>query len=425
MRRALSTRLGILPLEARDVPSVVAAYDLAGNVQVISNNTNSNVTLTRYTPAGLPTNWVHVQDTTNGFDQWVNSTLGLKRVSYYGGSGADTVDGSAVNVPMTLDGGAGNDVLTGGPCNDNLYGRAGFDTLHGAGGSDFIDPWYDASGNFITNGIYVGPLPQEVAGGDAGFDFFANQVVVNGTTATDVHQGSAPNCWMLAPLAGAADAGYDLASRISYRGNGVYRVKLLNPDGPAFYQDVSLEGGRLDFEPMDESNQQESWVILFNRAMAKQQGIDWTDADAFGGITMPSEVMKYLTGRNSSNAFAVSNFGWVHFGSGEMQAMADDLAQGKLVCAGTRPGDYGSNNFFGDVTTKKLVGDGGHVYSVLAVQFTGGVYGSLGTVTLYNPWGHDVASGGTASGPGNEESDGIVTVTFDQFYGSFEYIGVS
>src|SRR5439155_12882589 len=100
MRRSPTTRLGVQQLEARDVPSVVSAFDLLGNVQVISNNANSNVTLTQQMVSNKPTNWVHVTDTTNGFDQWVISYVGLKRVTYVGGSGSDTVNGSAVNVPM-------------------------------------------------------------------------------------------------------------------------------------------------------------------------------------------------------------------------------------------------------------------------------------------------------------------------------------
>jgi hypothetical protein len=42
----------------------------------------------------------------------------------------------AADVPNTIEGGAGNDVLTGGLDKDTFYGTAGADTLTGAGGED-------------------------------------------------------------------------------------------------------------------------------------------------------------------------------------------------------------------------------------------------------------------------------------------------
>jgi Ca2+-binding RTX toxin-like protein len=52
------------------------------------------------------------------------------------GDGADQVDLTQVNQPVTLNGGDGDDVLTGGQGNDTLNGDAGNDTLRGTGGAD-------------------------------------------------------------------------------------------------------------------------------------------------------------------------------------------------------------------------------------------------------------------------------------------------
>jgi hypothetical protein len=428
MRRSpTTTRLGVQQLEARDVPSVYYAGDVLGTVHVYSNNADSNVTITTSgQSASAPGNWLHVTDTTNGFDQWVNSSTGIKRVVYHGGSGADTVNGKNAYVPQTMDGGAGADNLSGGPCNDNLFGRAGFDTLHGNGGSDFLDAWYDANGTYLPNyklGVGAPVETPEIVGqtvtGDAGNDFFANGVVYNGINASDVRQGDSNNCWIMAPLAGAAARNdvYHLENRISYLGNGQYSVKLSHPGYQTPYtQNVSLEGGWKSFEPTPVD--QESWVILFSRAIAQQQGIDWQNNayPGFPNVTKPDDVMSYLTNAGTQEHLAASPFGWDHFQYSDMVAMHDALSYGQLVCAGTRPGDYGTFNVGGSVTTPKLVSS--HVYAVTAVNL------NAGTITLYNPWGIDVptdSKGNVLSGQISGTNDGVVTLTFDQFYGSFQY----
>jgi len=53
-------------------------------------------------------------------------------------SGATSYIASAVNVPVTLLGGAGNDTLYGGPKNDRLEGGSGNDSLSGQSGDDVI-----------------------------------------------------------------------------------------------------------------------------------------------------------------------------------------------------------------------------------------------------------------------------------------------
>lgn len=95
------------------------------------------------------------------------------------GSGNDSVSvSSAINRPVTLDGGNGNDTLTGGNGNDYLLGEAGNDSLNARDGNDFI---YGGTGNDLLRGgngndnlngeagkdtIYAGAGADYVDGGD-------------------------------------------------------------------------------------------------------------------------------------------------------------------------------------------------------------------------------------------------------------------
>ena len=57
-------------------------------------------------------------------------------------AGDDAVDASRLrssSVALTLDGGAGDDVLVGSSGNDTLFGREGDDVLRGGPGQDVLD----------------------------------------------------------------------------------------------------------------------------------------------------------------------------------------------------------------------------------------------------------------------------------------------
>jgi serralysin len=64
---------------------------------------------------------------------------GLDRLTFNGGAGDDTLDGSAANGPLTAHGGAGDDRLVGGHGDDVLDGGLGSDTLAGGAGRDVFD----------------------------------------------------------------------------------------------------------------------------------------------------------------------------------------------------------------------------------------------------------------------------------------------
>ena len=61
---------------------------------------------------------------------------GIEQVSLTGGAHGNRLDASAWTLPVTLDGGAGNDQLLGGAGGDTLVGGAGDDTLAGGAGDD-------------------------------------------------------------------------------------------------------------------------------------------------------------------------------------------------------------------------------------------------------------------------------------------------
>jgi hypothetical protein len=390
-------RLGVEHLEAREVPAVIGAWDFGGHVHIYSDDTHSQVGITR-----IPnSNTVYVTDTANGFNQSVWCPEGLQDVVFHGGAGDDYVNGLTCWAPLSMFGNGGNNTFIGGPV------------------SNFFDVSYDANGNRLW--YLFRPLNYEIPG--SGYNAYADKLVVNGTTTTDIHQGKADDCYVLSAIASAVSQGYDLADRIKYLGSGNYQVLIKNPGAADSYQIVSLEGGPKWFEPAQQG--QESWVIVYERAIAQAAGIDWANNGYSGVGTMPSQVMKYITGRDASVGLAVNVAGWNHFGLDTLQNLQTALSDGELVCASTRFGDYGTYNLLGSVTTPKLVGQ--HCYTVTNVSF------AAQTVTLYNPWGRDGgaylpvlgADGATHWIPSDGVDDGFVTVSFDEFIGSFQGVYVS
>ena len=73
-----------------------------------------------------------------------------------GGDGNDVVNASAINLPVTLIGGNGNDSLTAGKGNDELSGGAGNDTLDGKAGTDCVFETITATNAIITNTSLTG-----------------------------------------------------------------------------------------------------------------------------------------------------------------------------------------------------------------------------------------------------------------------------
>ena len=402
------TQLGMETLELRENPAIVMVFTLGNDVYVNSDNNGCVADITRASPIED----IKITDYTNNGKVWtVDVPIGqFPTLHFNGGSGSDQIYATNAFIPFDMkgnggndvfyggifgdriDGGSGNDVIRGNGGGDTLYGRSGNDTLYGGDGDDFLDAGGSAS---------------DFEDGGNGYDFLARQIAMNSTKDTDVNQRGTPSCWIDAPLAAAAKAGINLASRITYQGDGNYQVKLLTANGGACYQTVSLEGGRLSMEPATVDD--ESWVIIYQRAIQQELGHDWHEKSDYGS-GFPSSVMAFLTG---SQVYDHGNQVWGgdfnESGNAEMQAIKNDLAAGMIVCCTTRQGDCGSYNALGSVSTGKLCG--AHVYSVDHVNM------GAGTITLRNPWGVD-KDDSTHVKFYEGANDGYVTITFQEFYDS-------
>jgi Ca2+-binding RTX toxin-like protein len=67
-----------------------------------------------------------------------NTLANLERVQITGGLSANTIDASLATLPLTLNGGGGNDSIIGGLGNDSINGGDGLDTLNGFSGDDTV-----------------------------------------------------------------------------------------------------------------------------------------------------------------------------------------------------------------------------------------------------------------------------------------------
>ncbi len=90
----------------------------------------------------------------------VDILSGFEQFSLTGGTGPDTINATAMTVPVTLTGGAGNDTLTGGSGADRLNGGSGADRLTGGAGVDQFNGGSEldvvvetADTNFILNDV--------------------------------------------------------------------------------------------------------------------------------------------------------------------------------------------------------------------------------------------------------------------------------
>lgn len=410
-------RLNIESLEARDNPSTTVVSLIQGTVYIWADSVGSNITISRPSLASNLKVTDNQTKTTWTFNQGI---LDHTPVVFYGSNQVDKVTAAGAMNPVTLNGNGGNDEFTGGLFNDKIFGGAGNDLIRGGAGDDFIlggagnDALFGQAGIDYVDGeanndfLDDGGSAADVSKGGSGFDFFAKKTVVNGTTANDIDQDQTPTCWLLAPLAAAAKAGINLAGRITYQDKGVYQVKLLLTNGSFELQKVSLIDGMQDGEPTP--HDEESWVVLYQRAIIQALG----KASTAGGWA--DECVSYLTGRaathHGGNTWTTpedKSLGgkFATWGDAEMTVIKNELAAGHLVLATTRVGNYGDGNYGGDVSTAKLIGE--HVYSIESINM------NARTITMRNPWGHDVGADGIPTG---DPDDALVTITFDQFYAS-------
>lgn len=109
----------------------------------------------------------------------INSVSGI---SIAGGNGNDDLEvNMAVNVPVSISGGNGDDIVFGGSGNDVLYGNDGLDYMRGKNGNDFVDAGNGANGTYsLTYGdngndtIYGGNQDDKMYGGTGSDTLYGN-----------------------------------------------------------------------------------------------------------------------------------------------------------------------------------------------------------------------------------------------------------
>jgi hypothetical protein len=192
--------------------------------------------------------------------------------------------------------------------------------------------------------------------------------ITDTSSYTDISQGNAGTCWILASIAAMEADGHDLSQLIHYQGNDTYKVQLYVPNNPASrpaggYSPVTVsvyfDGSRNSADPGYSLTQpSQSWVVVMQRAVIEAVE-KWDPTES---ITNPhgggaGDALATLTGIASTSVGAQA--------SNVQQQVTTALAAGHDVVFGTS----------GSATP--LVP--GHYYAVLSASSQG--------VTLYNPWG--------------------------------------
>jgi Ca2+-binding RTX toxin-like protein len=126
-RQVVSACTGVI--EVLEQRQLLSAAIVSGTLKITGSSGHDDILL-RKTSAGIIVG-------VNGHKQRF-STRGVRRISIDAGRGNDFVD-DRVNLPSTILGGAGNDVLLGSAADDSINGGSGRDSLNGNKGDDSIN----------------------------------------------------------------------------------------------------------------------------------------------------------------------------------------------------------------------------------------------------------------------------------------------
>lgn len=266
LRQDLSRKLGLEPLENRNLMSV-SSLSLSGSTLYINSNssaTNATVHLSGsnlvVSDLGTGQNWSYASSSVGmvefrggaGNDRFVNNAFSLPiRAFGYGGSdylegynGNDYFDGGDGNDTLvgyggndTMFGGAGNDVLRGMSGADQLIGQDGDDRLDGGTGNDSL--WGSAGNDTILGGSgddqLIGGDGNDHLNGQQGYDRMwggngSDVIIAIDGAYTDFVQGDAGNDIMWvdrygSSVDGVADAtSGDVTQYVSSFANGADRT---------------------------------------------------------------------------------------------------------------------------------------------------------------------------------------------------------
>jgi hypothetical protein len=360
----------------------------------------------------------------------------------YGGAGNDTVSGGALADMLYgeadsdtlyggsdddhLDGGLGADYLWGGWANDRLFGGADVDELFGEEGHDALyggaafDWLYGNDGDDFLDG----QADDAYYSGGKGLDTAANQPVIGGVGPGDIFQQGSQSCWFLAGLGamtnlGATNNGADISSYMTYKGEGVFNVRIYNFKKKVWTtQAVNFEGGRSthngdaqvisrgDTNASNDACEGEFWATVIHRGMVKYYKADYTTAtgvananfgfgagrggNAKNGLLLLGNTTATEEAQSTQNPFNLAFLA-------RMRTLLNRTNPIQPMIVGTRPSP----------PSTKLVS--AHSYQIVSID-------ASGNVVLRNPWGVD---GGTG---GDGVNDGQVTVTAAEFAANFNQV---
>ena len=191
------------------------------------------------------------------------------------GDGADLTDKDPTRGNDVLCGEAGNDVLRGGDGNDTLVGGAGNDQLFGAAGDDRLDGGDGI--NFLDGGAGRNSLSNS---SDIGIDSVADRWATKedlsdpnerAASSTDITPTRGPGREFLAALAVVAGR-TELATGISYVGDGVYSVRLYRASEKKWVTQKVKFDGTLTTADVPPAVDGEFWVVIYQRAMRQEAG---------------------------------------------------------------------------------------------------------------------------------------------------------
>lgn len=212
-RRSSTWQFSSRPVESLEIRCLPAATSVSvvGNNVTVSDDGSGNVTVTDSSPnsprtfAGVTTLTISGSSSANKIVLQLDNISG---VTVNANGGDDTIDASTSTVPVTINGGSGNDLISGGSDNDSLNGgSAGRDTIMGFGGDDTInglsdnDVLFGGDGNDSIlggtgNDMIDGGNDDDLCFGEDGDDSMtggAGQDVVNGQGGNDSVTGGDGN----------------------------------------------------------------------------------------------------------------------------------------------------------------------------------------------------------------------------------------
>jgi hypothetical protein len=352
-------------LEHRELLAAgLQAYVTGGNLYVLGTPASDAITVSQ------SNNQISVAGVKIGNAASVNASS-IANVFIYGNGGNDTINLATVKINALVYGSTGNDTIVLGTGDDSVTNGGGFDWIYRP--------------------------------------FNPSNPVVNGTSASDLHQGQTPLCQSGAALADAAAQGFNFANNIQYLGNDWYQVKLYG-NLPA--QRVYFDGWTNSGDQVEPANG-EFWTVLMQRARLQAYGINpdesyttsqWNAFNAQSGGRLYSVPQAIYDFTGSTSNYTPGN-------NANPQTLQAALARGDSVIAQSQAVNYVSSN--------GIIGN--HAYAVLSVYNDAGVW----KVRLYNPWGIDGLNGTTIDALSTQPAanDGFITLTWAQFTSSANFIG--